>query len=237
MRYIVGRGLARNPQNSFHSFRGTPRAPAVTFAKRIPCGGSKPPPYGFVHSRFVHRGCGTCRLPSLRERVDMPLRGNRGTCDREACHVLAARRGQRPLQVCALPVVRRGLRTVEDARPYRFVRSQFVRFPAERCGYVGLPQGGEGGPRQRWMRMSAHTLWESILPSAYLWVCAILCASRIAAAPRRQPLRGCALLFCASGRLLFRRGEPRHLPSQGKASKHHSFINRRNACYYSKHQK
>ena len=38
---------------------------------------------------------------------------------------------------------------------------------------------GRGGPRQRWMRMSAHTLWESILPSAYLWVCAILCASRM----------------------------------------------------------
>jgi len=58
-------------------------------------------PYGFARSRFMRRGCGTCRLPSLRERVDMPLRGNRGTCDREACHVLAARRGQRPLQVCA----------------------------------------------------------------------------------------------------------------------------------------
>ena len=54
---------------------------------------------------------------------------------------------------------------------------------------------GRGGPRQRWMRMSAHTLWESILPSAYLWVCAILCASRIAAAPRRQPLRVCGLIF------------------------------------------
>jgi len=39
---------------------------------------------------------------------------------------------------------------------------------------------GRGGPRQRWMRMSAHTLWESILPSAYLWVCIILDTLRIA---------------------------------------------------------
>jgi len=60
------------------------------------------------------------------------------------------------------------------------MRSRFARLLTKRCGYVGLPQGGEGGPRQRWMRMSAHTLWESILPSAYLWVCIILDTSRIA---------------------------------------------------------
>ncbi len=43
-------------------------------------------PYGFVRSRICVADGGTCRLPSLRERVDMPLRGNRG---------------RRPLQVCA----------------------------------------------------------------------------------------------------------------------------------------
>jgi len=114
----------------------------------------------------------------------------------------AGRRGRRPLRVCALPVVRRGLRTVEDARPYRFVRSQFVRFPAERCGYVGLPQGGEGGPRQRWMRMSAHTCRESTLPSAYLWVCIILDTSRMAGHLAREARWGmtptglCAAVLC-----------------------------------------
>ena len=57
-------------------------------------------------------------------------------------------------------------------------------------GYVGLPQGGEGGPRQWWMRMSAHTCRESTLPSACLWVCTILCASRMAAAPRHALCAG-----------------------------------------------
>ena len=67
----------------------------------------------------------------------------------------------------------------EDNVPYRFVRSQFVRFPAngaafrihcrglppdapfvcftaKRCGYVGLPQGGEVALASRARRHNAR---------------------------------------------------------------------------------
>ena len=37
----VGRGLARNPQNSLCSFRGTPRAPACFLVLTILCGYAK----------------------------------------------------------------------------------------------------------------------------------------------------------------------------------------------------